>query len=124
MSDTSQILGNKRLQIKSLTVRPGQKLSRQKHFHRGEHWLVVTGSAFVELENELTGLRENESIYIPRGTTYRLINPGRGPLVLARIVVEELDETEQNPPWFHDSTPRNPHIKPPSGMKSPRSLEV
>src|SRR5690606_8183633 len=56
-----------RFQVKRLMVKPGAKLSLQKHFHRAEHWVVVRGTAMVQRDDEQVLLRENESIYIPVG---------------------------------------------------------
>ena len=74
-----------RYQVKRITVKPGARLSLQKHFHRAEHWVVVRGTALVERDGESTLLRENESIYIPIGAAHRLENPGRLPLHLIEV---------------------------------------
>jgi len=74
-----------RFQVKRLVVKPGQRLSLQKHFHRAEHWVVVTGSALVTRGEEELLLQENESIYIPLGTVHRLENPGKIPLALIEV---------------------------------------
>ena len=74
-----------RFQVKQITVYPGQKLSLQKHFHRAEHWVVVNGTAEVQLDDETRLLGENESIYIPLGAKHRLINPGKVPLNLIEV---------------------------------------
>jgi mannose-6-phosphate isomerase-like protein (cupin superfamily) len=66
-------------------VKPGQKLSLQKHFHRAEHWVVVAGTAMVVRDDEAIMLRENESVYLPLGCTHRLENPGRIPLTLIEV---------------------------------------
>src|SRR3546814_1312769 len=66
-----------RFQVKRLTVKPGEKLSLQKHFHRSEHWVVVHGTAMVERDGESMLVRENESVYIPIGAAHRLGNPGK-----------------------------------------------
>ena len=62
-------------QVKKLVVYPGQKLSIQKHFKRSEHWVVVRGKAEVYLNEELSVLKENESIYIPQESIHSLANP-------------------------------------------------
>ncbi|WP_230532337.1 mannose-1-phosphate guanylyltransferase/mannose-6-phosphate isomerase [Microvirga roseola] len=77
-------VGN-RFQVKRITVAPGGKLSLQKHFHRAEHWVVVSGTALVTKDAEITLLRENESIYLPLGCMHRLENPGRVPLDLIEV---------------------------------------
>jgi mannose-1-phosphate guanylyltransferase/mannose-6-phosphate isomerase len=78
------ILGD-RFQVKRIVVKPGEKLSLQKHFHRAEHWVVVAGSAIVTRDHEEVLVRENESIYLPLGCTHRLFNPGRIPLSLIEV---------------------------------------
>ncbi|UTD28284.1 mannose-1-phosphate guanylyltransferase/mannose-6-phosphate isomerase [Bradyrhizobium sp. WD16] len=74
-----------RFQVKRITVNPGAKLSLQKHFHRAEHWVVVTGTAIVTRDDEETLLRENESIFVPLGCMHRLENPGKVPLNLIEV---------------------------------------
>jgi mannose-1-phosphate guanylyltransferase/mannose-6-phosphate isomerase len=74
-----------RFQVKRIVVKPGEKLSLQKHFHRAEHWVVVAGSAMVTRDAETVLLRENESIYLPLGCVHRLENPGRIPLTLIEV---------------------------------------
>ncbi len=68
--------------IKRIEVKPGGRLSLQKHFHRSEHWTVVSGTAIVTLAREEKALRANESIYIPMGELHRLENAGKLPLIL------------------------------------------
>ena len=75
----------KRYLVKRITVKPGAQLSLQMHHHRAEHWIVVTGTARVVLENDTHLLSENESIYIPLGQTHRLENPGKIPLELIEV---------------------------------------
>ncbi len=74
-----------RFQVKRIVVKPGEKLSLQKHFHRAEHWVVVSGTALVVRDQEQVMLRENESIYLPLGCVHRLENPGRIPLTLIEV---------------------------------------
>jgi len=74
-----------RFQVKQITVYPGQKLSLQKHYHRAEHWVVVNGTAEVQVDAETRLLGENESVYIPLGSKHRLINPGKVPLNLIEV---------------------------------------
>ncbi len=78
------ILGD-RFQVKRIVVNPGQKLSLQKHFHRAEHWVVVSGAAIVDRDAEQHFVRENESIYLPLGCVHRMANPGRIPLELIEV---------------------------------------
>ena len=72
-------------QIKKIEVNPGASLSLQLHNKRSEHWIVVEGSAKVELNNKIKFLSKNESIYIPIQSKHRLINPNNSPLVLIEI---------------------------------------
>jgi mannose-1-phosphate guanylyltransferase/mannose-6-phosphate isomerase len=74
-----------RFQVKRIVVAPGQKLSLQKHFHRAEHWVVVSGTALVTRDDTTTLLHENESIYVPLGAVHRLENPGKIPLTLIEV---------------------------------------
>ena len=74
-----------RFQVKRITVKPGAKLSLQKHYHRAEHWVVVHGTAIVQRGEERMLVRENESVYIPIGTEHRLENPGKLPLQLIEV---------------------------------------
>jgi mannose-1-phosphate guanylyltransferase/mannose-6-phosphate isomerase len=76
---------DERFQVKRIMVRPGHKLSLQKHFHRAEHWVVVHGSALVTRDKEELLVRENESVYLPLGCVHRLENPGRIPLTLIEV---------------------------------------
>jgi mannose-1-phosphate guanylyltransferase/mannose-6-phosphate isomerase len=77
--------GGGRFQVKRITVKPGARLSLQRHHHRAEHWVVVHGTAMVQLGDERRLLCENESVYIPIGTEHRLENPGKLPLQLIEV---------------------------------------
>jgi mannose-6-phosphate isomerase-like protein (cupin superfamily) len=66
-------------------VKPGHKLSLQKHAHRAEHWVVVSGVAKVTRDEDILTLRENMSTYLPVGCVHRLENPGPGPLHLIEV---------------------------------------
>ncbi len=74
-----------RYQTKRIVVKPGAKLSLQKHHHRAEHWIVVKGTAKITKGEESMLLTENESTYIPLGTTHRLENPGVIPLEMVEV---------------------------------------
>jgi mannose-1-phosphate guanylyltransferase / mannose-6-phosphate isomerase len=76
-----------RYRVKRIVVKPGSKLSLQKHFHRSEHWVVVQGTAEVTVQNEVRSVHENESMYIPIGSVHRLANPGKIPLELIEVQV-------------------------------------
>jgi mannose-1-phosphate guanylyltransferase/mannose-6-phosphate isomerase len=74
-----------RHQVKRIVVNPGNRLSLQKHHHRSEHWIVVHGTARVTVNELVKIVHENESIYIPIGSTHRLDNPGKIPLELIEV---------------------------------------
>ena len=74
-----------RFQVKRITVKPGERLSLQKHHHRAEHWIVVNGTARVTCGDKEFLLAENESTYIPIGEVHRLENPGKIPLELIEV---------------------------------------
>lgn len=81
----SSILNGERFQVKRLFVKPGKRLSLQKHHHRAEHWVVVRGTAEVTRDDEVVMLSENQSIYLPLGCTHRLANPGKIMLELIEV---------------------------------------
>lgn len=74
-----------RYQVKRITVKPGEKLSIQMHHHRAEHWIVVSGTANVTIDEETALVTENESVYIPIGSVHTLENPGKIPLELIEV---------------------------------------
>lgn len=74
-----------RFQVKRITVKPKAKLSLQMHHHRAEHWVVVSGTAKVTIDNEEKLVSENESVYIPVGAVHSLENPGMIPIELIEI---------------------------------------
>jgi mannose-1-phosphate guanylyltransferase/mannose-6-phosphate isomerase len=74
-----------RHQVKRIVVKPGQRLSLQKHYHRSEHWIVVRGAARVTVNDDIKTVHENESIYIPIGAVHRLENPGKILLELIEV---------------------------------------
>jgi mannose-1-phosphate guanylyltransferase / mannose-6-phosphate isomerase len=76
-----------RYRVKRIVVKPGGKLSLQKHLHRSEHWVVVKGTAEVTVDADIRSVHENESIYIPLESMHRLANPGRIPLELIEVQV-------------------------------------
>jgi mannose-1-phosphate guanylyltransferase / mannose-6-phosphate isomerase len=74
-----------RHQVKRIIVKPGERLSLQKHHHRSEHWIVVRGAARVTVNEMVKIVHENESIYIPIGAVHRLENPGKILLELIEV---------------------------------------
>jgi len=74
-----------RFQVKRIIVKPGGRLSLQKHQHRAEHWVVVRGTAKVTIGDSIRTVNENESVYVPLGVVHRLENPGKIPLELIEV---------------------------------------
>jgi len=74
-----------RFKIKRIEVKPGASLSLQMHYHRSEHWVVVSGTAKVVNGDRELLLGTNESTYIPSGNKHRLENPGIMPLVMIEV---------------------------------------
>ncbi len=75
--------------IKRIVVKPGKRLSLQKHFHRNEHWIVISGLAEVTIDDKIFTLNPNESTYIKAGQVHRLENKGKLPLVIIEAQVGE-----------------------------------
>lgn len=75
--------------IKRIEVKPGKRLSLQKHYHRNEHWIVVSGTASVTIGSNTRYIRPNESTYIKMGEIHRLENEGKIPVVLIEAQVGE-----------------------------------
>ncbi len=75
--------------IKRIEVKPGKRLSLQKHYHRNEHWIVVSGTATVTVGDKTELVRPNESTYIKMGELHRLSNEGKIPVILIEAQVGE-----------------------------------
>ncbi len=75
--------------IKRIEVNPGKRLSLQKHYHRNEHWIVVSGTATVTVGDKTMLIRPNESTYIKMGEIHRLANDGKIPVILIEAQVGE-----------------------------------
>ncbi|MEI6293175.1 MAG: mannose-1-phosphate guanylyltransferase/mannose-6-phosphate isomerase [Methanomicrobiales archaeon] len=80
--------------IKRLTVKPGEQLSLQKHLHRSEHWIVVSGMADVQLDGKKHQFRRGESTYVPEGVKHRLGNSGKIPLEVIEVQIGEYLEED------------------------------
>ena len=78
------VQGN-RFQVKRIVVNPSESVSLQMHYHRSEHWIVVSGSAEITLGEETNLYVENQSVYIPQGMSHRAKNPGTIPLVFIEV---------------------------------------
>jgi mannose-1-phosphate guanylyltransferase / mannose-6-phosphate isomerase len=74
-----------RFKVKRIQVKPKASLSLQKHHHRAEHWIVVSGTAEITNGDKVLTLTENQSTYIPLGEAHRLANPGSIPLEIIEV---------------------------------------
>ena len=74
-----------RYRINRIEVKPGQYISTQMHYHRSEHWIVVSGTAKVICDGKETLLKQRESTYVPMSTPHRVENPGVIPLVMIEV---------------------------------------
>ena len=74
-----------RFQVKRISVKPGAKLSVQMHHHRAEHWIIVSGTAKVTIDEKTILMSENQSAYIPIGAVHALENPGKLPLEMIEV---------------------------------------
>ena len=81
----TSVVEGKNWQVKKLEINPKASLSLQMHHYRSEHWVVVDGTAEVEINDQISILSENESVYIPLGSKHRLSNPGKLPLTLIEV---------------------------------------
>jgi len=83
----TSLLSSPNYGIKFLEVKPGSRLSLQKHYHRSEHWVVVSGTAIVTRDDEQIEVHQNESIFLPVGVAHRVENRGKTPLHLIEVEV-------------------------------------
>lgn len=80
---------NKDYIIKKVIIQPNQKLSLQLHYHRSEHWIIVSGFAEVDLNDNQIMLRKGESMFVPIGVKHQLKNPGIIPLEVLEVQIGE-----------------------------------
>ena len=71
--------------INKIEIKPGEHMSTQMHYHRSEHWIVVSGTAKVICNGEETLVMQNQSTYVPMNTAHRVENPGVIPLVMIEV---------------------------------------
>ncbi len=71
--------------VKRLVVQPGQRLSLQKHRHRAEHWVVVSGTARIVTGTQHLTLGRKQCAIIPRQAWHRIENRGRRPVVIIEV---------------------------------------
>lgn len=80
-----QVAEGDRYHVKKIVVRPGEKTATQRHYHRAEHWIVVSGTAKVTNNDEVYLITENQSTYIPVGAAHSFENPGKVNLELIEV---------------------------------------
>ena len=81
--------------VKKIIVNPGGKLSLQSHEHRSEHWLIASGVAEIIIGEKIYNLKENDNIFIPRGSKHRLANLGSDNLIVIEMWFgDKLDEND------------------------------
>ena len=81
----TSVISGEHWQVKRLEIKPKSSISLQKHEYRSEHWIVVSGTAKVQIDDDLSTLKENQSAYVPAGSKHRLSNPGEILLVLIEV---------------------------------------
>ena len=72
-------------QVKRITVKPGKRLSLQSHLHRKEHWVIISGEAEVQINDQIFHLNQSQSIDIPLKARHRLSNNGKIDLVVSEV---------------------------------------
>ncbi|MCS7118894.1 MAG: mannose-1-phosphate guanylyltransferase/mannose-6-phosphate isomerase [Archaeoglobaceae archaeon] len=80
--------------IKRITVKPGKRLSLQRHYHRSEHWIVVRGTAKIIVDGKEVLLRTGESTFVPAGSLHRIENPGKISLEMIEVQIGEYLEED------------------------------
>ena len=78
---------SERFQVKRICVKPSAALSLQSHHHRSEHWIVVSGTAKVTVQDEVKLLQEGQSVYVPLGAVHRMENPGKVPMIMIEVQI-------------------------------------
>ena len=71
--------------VKTIEVRPGQRLSYQRHSRRSEHWFVVSGEGVVTLDGNSVKVRRGDAVDVPLGAAHRIQNTGSVPLVFVEV---------------------------------------
>ena len=71
--------------VKRITVSPQGRLSLQSHEHRAEHWVVVTGTAKVTVDEDIMFANPGDSVYVPLGAIHRLENEAESDMVLIEV---------------------------------------
>jgi mannose-1-phosphate guanylyltransferase len=79
------VVNTGRFNVNRITVKPGEAFELQMHYHRTEHWVILSGTAKVTIQDKTLLLTENQSTFIPIGHPHTLENPGKIPLELLEI---------------------------------------
>lgn len=77
-------IGNN-FKTKTITVKPGQKLSKQYHNHRDEHWIVVSGYGVMFHGDREFNVVPGKYVYIPKKIVHRVTNTGKQDLIFCEI---------------------------------------
>tara|TARA_B100001540_G_C15202063_1_gene371237 strand:- start:143 stop:487 length:345 start_codon:yes stop_codon:yes gene_type:complete len=81
--------------VKKIIVYPGGQLSLQSHDHRSEHWLIAEGIAEIIIDDTTYNYKENDNVFIPKGSKHRLANWGKKNLIVIEMWFgENLDEND------------------------------
>lgn len=71
--------------VRKVEMNPGSSLTMQMHYHRSEHWTVISGTGKITIDDKERIFIENQSTYIPMGVKHKLENPGKIPLVIIEV---------------------------------------
>ena len=71
--------------VRKVEMNPGKSLMMQMHYHRSEHWTVISGTGKITIDDKESIFTENQSTYIPMGVKHKLSNPGKIPLVIIEV---------------------------------------
>ena len=71
--------------LKKIVVNPGGILSLQSHKYRSEHWIVIEGNAEVTIDDKVSYLKENDNIFVPKGSIHRMANKNNVNLVIIEM---------------------------------------
>ncbi|MCZ7534370.1 MAG: phosphomannose isomerase type II C-terminal cupin domain [Acidimicrobiia bacterium] len=77
--------GGDGFQVKTIVVHPGKRLSYQRHQHRAEHWVIVSGVGRVTLEGSDSDIAPGDTVNVPKGQLHRMANPGTDPLIFVEV---------------------------------------
>ena len=76
---------NEGYRVRKIEMNPGASLTMQMHYHRSEHWTVISGTGKTIINDKESIFTENQSTYIPMGVKHKLSNPGKIPLIIIEV---------------------------------------